>query len=290
LDRLFTMRVFLQVVDTGSFAAAARSLDLSKPMITRAVAQLEAHLRARLLHRSTRNVTATEVGTEYAERCREILAATAEAEERASLDRAAPSGSLRIAMPSALGLAVLAPLIATYCKRYPEVSVDITLADRPIDLVEEGFDVAVVVENMLRSDDVITKQIAASRFVACGSPHYLSAVPPQTLAHLRDHRVLCLKSHVRRLSAEGCTNIHVTTNTAMLRALAHEGLGIAILPAYLVAAEIDQGSLVEVLKGEPLEHVDIHVAYPSRKYVPAKVAQFVEMSQAYLGALNLRHT
>lgn len=286
MDRLFTMRVFLQVVDSGSFAGAARALELSKPMVTRAVAQLETHLRSRLLQRSTRKVTPTDIGTEYAERCREILTATAEAEARAGLDRIAPSGALRVAMPSALALALLAPLIATYCKQYPDVSVDITLADRPIDLVEEGFDVAIVVDNMLRSDDVITREASGSRFVACCSPAYLEGPAPHTYAELRSHRVLCLKNFARKLSIAGCSNLHITTNTAMLRLLASEGLGIAILPSFLIADDLAQGSLIQVLRNETLEHVDICIAYPSRKYVPAKVMHFVDMGLAQLSVWN----
>jgi DNA-binding transcriptional LysR family regulator len=286
LDRLFTMRVFLQVVDSGSFAAAARALELSKPMVTRAVAQLETHLRSRLLQRSTRKVTPTDIGTEYAERCREILTATAEAEARAGLDRIAPSGALRVAMPSALALALLAPLIANYCKQYPDVSVDITLADRPIDLVEEGFDVAIVVDNMLRSEDVITREASGSRFVACCSPAYLDGHPPRTYAELRSHRVLCLKNFAKKLSIAGCSSLHITTNTAMLRLLASEGLGIAILPSFLIAEDLAQGSLIQVLRDETLEHVDICIAYPSRKYVPAKVMRFVDMGLAQLSVWN----
>ena len=286
MDRLFTMRVFLQVVDSGSFASAARTLELSKPMATRAVAQLETHLRSRLLQRSTRKVTPTEAGTEYAERCREILAATAEAEARAGLERIAPTGALRVAMPSALALALLAPLVTAYCKQYPDVSVDITLSDRPIDLVEEGIDVAVVVDNMLRSDDVITRHASGSRFVACCAPSYLQGVRPQTYSELRNHRVLCLKSFVKRLSLVGCVKLHLTTNTAMLRLLALEGLGIAILPEFLIGGDLADGSLFRVLQGEKLEEVDIQVAYPSRRYVPAKVMHFVDMSLAQLAALT----
>ena len=286
MDRLFTMRVFLQVIDAGSFAAAARSLEMSKPMVTRAVAELETHLRARLLHRSTRTVVATDVGTDFAERCREILAATAEAEARAGLDRVAPAGTLRIAMPSALGLAVLAPLIAAYSREYPDVSVDITLADRPIDLVEEGLDVAIVVVDMLRSDDVIRRQASSSRFVACCTPEYASQNVPSNFRDLRNHRVLCLKNSAKKLLTKGCTSLHVTSSTAMLRLLAKEGLGIAILPAYLVAEDLASGCLTQVLLGETLEHADVYVVYPSRKYVPSKVVRFVEMSVEYLGTID----
>ncbi|OAJ56530.1 hypothetical protein A6V36_33740 [Paraburkholderia ginsengiterrae] len=288
MDRLFTMRVFVQVIDSGSFAGAARVLELSKPMVTRAIAELETHLRARLLQRSTRNVLPTTTGTEFAERCREILSATAEAEARAGHEAAAPSGALRVAMPSALALALLAPLVAAYCKRYPEVSIDITLADRPIDLIEEGFDVAVVVEAMLRSEDIVTRKASGSSFVACATPAYLTGANPKSYAELANHRILCLKSFAKRFAAAGCSNLHLTTNTAMLRLLAREGLGIAILPAFLIANDLADGSLRKVLADEKLDRVDIHVAYPSRKYVPAKVMHFVEMSLAQLDALSHR--
>jgi DNA-binding transcriptional LysR family regulator len=288
LDRLFTMHVFLQVIDTGSFTAAARSLDISNSLASRAVAQLEAHLRVRLLHRSTRKVTATEAGTEFAERCREILTATAEAEAQAGLGRANSSGSLRVALPSALALAALAPLVAAYYRKYPEVSIDVTLIDRPIDLIEEGYDVAIVIAGMLRSDDVITRQVRGNRFIACCTPTYLQGKPPSTYAQLRDHHVLCLKAHAKKLTAEGCTPLHVSNNTAMLHLLAREGMGIAFLPGYLVAEDLNNGTLTQVLAQEKLEHVDIHVAYPSRRYVPSKVVHFVEMSLEYLSTVNIK--
>ncbi len=156
MDRLFTMRVFLQVIDCGSFAAAARTLELSRPMVTRAVAQLEARLQTRLLQRGSRKIVPTPHGHEFAERCRGILAATAEAEASAGEAHAMPSGVLRIAMPCALATALASPLVAAYCKLYPDVSIVLTLVDRPIDLIAEGFDIAVINENMLLSDDVIT--------------------------------------------------------------------------------------------------------------------------------------
>ncbi|RQS62190.1 LysR family transcriptional regulator [Burkholderia sp. Bp8963] len=283
---MFTMSVFLQVVDSGSFASAARTMDLSKPTVTRAVAQLEAHLRTRLLQRSTRKVTPTEAGTEYAERCREILATIAEADARAGLERITSAGALRVAMPSALGLALLAPLVAAYCKQYPDVSIDISLLDRPIDLVEEGIDVAIVVDNMLNSDDVVTREASSSRFVACCAPAYLQGPPPRSFAELREQRVLCLKRFAKRLSSAGCMNLHVTTNTAMLRLLAREGLGIAILPEFLISRDFADGSLLKVLEHEELEPIDIQVAYPSRKYLPAKVMHFVDMSLARLATLT----
>jgi DNA-binding transcriptional LysR family regulator len=158
------MRVFLQVADCGSFAATVRTLNLSRPMVTRAIAQLGANLKTRLLQRSSRKVTPTAIGYEFAERCREILAATAEAEACASNASAAPSGELRVAMSCALAIALASPLVAAYCKQYPDVSIDLTLVDRPIDLVEEGFDVAVVNENMLLSDDVTTHDANRCRF------------------------------------------------------------------------------------------------------------------------------
>jgi DNA-binding transcriptional LysR family regulator len=193
-------------------------------------------------------------------------------------------------MQSAFALAALAPLVAAYCQQYSDVSVDVTLIDRPIDLIEEGFDAAIVVAGTLRSVDVITRQVTGSRFVACCTQSYLKVIAPETYAELFDHRVLCLKSQAKKLTADGCKTPHVSNNTAMLRLLAKQGAGIAILPAYIVAEDLADGSLVQVLSKERLEHFTIQVAYPSRRYVPSKVVRFVEMSLEYLTAINLKQS
>lgn len=286
MDRLLTMQVFVQVIDSGSFAAAARALDMSKPMVTRAIAELESHLQTRLLHRNPRNVAPTPVGVAYAEQRRHILSATAEAAALASGDSQNPSGSLRVAMPSAIALAILGPLIANYCKQYPEVSVDIALLDRPIDLVEENVDVAVVVDNMLTTEDVIVREACRSHFVACCSPSYATESVPATYVTASGHRMLCLKNTARRLRTKGFLNVHTSTATGMLKLLALKGLGIAILPDFLIADELKDGRLVRALEDEPQDQISIGLAYPTRKYTSAKVACFVEMGMSHFGTLT----
>ncbi|CAB3750906.1 LysR family transcriptional regulator [Paraburkholderia humisilvae] len=286
MDRLFTMRVFLQVADCGSFASAARTLGLSRPMVTRAVAQLEAHLNARLLQRSSRKVTPTAIGYEFAQRCHEILAATAEAEACAGNAGATPSGELRIAMPCALAIALASPLVAAYCKRYPDVSIELTLVDRPIDLVEEGFDVAVVNENMLLSDDVTTHDANRCQFIACCTPSWLQGRELLSFDDVREHRILCIKGFARHLSAAGCTRLHVSSSVAALKLLVREGIGIAILPAYAVADELAAGQLAQVLHQAKLPSIDVQVAYPTRKHVSPKVLRFVDMSLEQIQAFD----
>jgi DNA-binding transcriptional LysR family regulator len=285
LDRLATMRIFLQVVDCGSFAVAARTLDISRPMVTRAVAQLEARLHTRLLQRTSRRVFATASGCEFAARCREILAATDEAE--ANVGRAQmPSGVLRIAMTCALAIALAAPLVGAYCRLYPDVSIILTLTDRPVDLVAEGFDIAVVHENMLLSHDVVRHNASRCSFIACCTPGYLRASEPNLPRALREHRVLCIEGLSRRLSAAGYTRLHVSSSIAAIKPLLLEGVGIAILPAYAVAAELAEGTLVQVPHEERLPFVNVQVAYPSGQQVSAKVLTFVEMSLEHIGTFG----
>lgn len=187
MDRLHAMTTFVSVVDQGGFTQAARRLKVSPSAVTRSIAALEEHLGARLLQRTTRSVTLTDVGSRYLVRARQILADVHEAEESAQAERSAPTGHLVIAAPVVFGRQHVAPVVCAYLSRHPEVSCELTLGDRNVNLVEDGVDAAVRIG---RQDDttLVSRAIGATRRVLVASPGYLDARgAPESLADLADH-------------------------------------------------------------------------------------------------------
>lgn len=279
------MRIFVQVVENASFAAAARALDISPAMATRAVASLESRVRSRLLQRSTRSVTPTDVGLDYAQRCRAILDAVAQADEVAVKDHVRPSGVLRVALPSTLALTILPRVFSDFTRRYPEVSLDISIVDRHIDLVEEGYDLAIALDTMLTSESIVSRCVPFGRFIACCTPTYLGSRPvPTQWSELTDHRVLCLRRFTEKVRALSAVRFDTSTSSAMLRMLALENCGIALLPDFMVGDDLSQGSLIQVLRAAPLPDMCLWLAYPTRQYISAKVSKFIE---AALHALEM---
>src|SRR5438105_9206302 len=172
MDRLRSMQVFMKVVDAGSFAAAALALDISAAAATRYLADLESHLGTRLLHRSTRKLSLTPAGSEYYERCRQILDEVHEAEALTGSLTRRPAGMLRVNAPVAFSLQLIMPHLHEYALRYPQVSVDLWLSDRVVDLAEEGYDVAIRIARA-PEEHLVVRKLSTTRLVACASPKYL---------------------------------------------------------------------------------------------------------------------
>jgi DNA-binding transcriptional LysR family regulator len=190
MDRLVSMAVFKRTVDVGSFAAAARHFRISPEMAGNHVRALEAHLGVRLLNRSTRRLHLTEAGSGYYARCKQILADIEEAEAEANLLQATPRGLLRVAAPVTFGVLHIAPAASDYMMRYPEVTFDVAISDRFVDLIEEGFDVAIRIGD-LQDSNLIARRIATARLVTCASPAYVRrAGTPQAPADLSRHACL----------------------------------------------------------------------------------------------------
>uniref|UniRef100_UPI003F4924CA LysR family transcriptional regulator n=1 Tax=Cupriavidus necator TaxID=106590 RepID=UPI003F4924CA len=283
MDRLFSMRIFVQVVENASFAAAARALDISPAMATRAVASLENRLRSRLLQRSTRSVTPTPIGLDYAQRCQVILDAVAQADEVAVKDHIRPSGVLRVALPSTLALTILPRVFSDFTYHFPEVSLDISIVDRHIDLVEDGYDMAIALDTMLTSESIVSRCVPFGRFIACCTPTYLGSRPVPTQWHdLIDHRVLCLRRFTEKVRALPSNRLDTSTSSAMLRMLALENCGIALLPDFMVRDDLAQGRLIQVLSEAPLPEMCLWLAYPTRQYISAKVSRFMEAALSAL--------
>ncbi len=184
------MKTFVAVVESESFTAAAARLDASKAVVSKYVGMLEDHLGTRLLNRTTRRLSLTESGAVYYERCLQILADVDEAEQAAAQLTAVPRGTLKVAMPVSFGTIRIAPLLTEYLRRYPEVRLDIALADRRVDLIEEGFDLAIRVGSLAESG-LIARRLAADRIVLCAAPSYIERCgTPSVPADLARHACL----------------------------------------------------------------------------------------------------
>ncbi|WP_070108070.1 LysR family transcriptional regulator [Burkholderia plantarii] len=287
MDHLQSMRVFVKVADLGSFARAASAMDISNAVATRHVADLEGRLGTRLLNRTTRSLSLTESGQVYLERARQILDELEDVEQMVVARNHEPVGTLRIVAPVVFGLHNLAPVLQTYTQRYPKVVPDLTLVDRQVDLVEEGFDVGVVIARQMRSVSIVTRRLTTGCMTVCATPAYLEkhGVPTHP-EHLMEHPSLSLPSEYwgdERVftGPDGevrvrPTNVVVANNTEMLRQFALLGMGIAMLPSYLIGGDTARGKLVRLLPDYRLPQVEINVAYPSRRHLPAKVRTFID--------------
>jgi DNA-binding transcriptional LysR family regulator len=286
MDRMTSMTTFVKVVESEGFSAAARALGISPSMATTHVRSLEERLGVRLLNRSTRRVSLTEAGQIYYERCLQILAEVEDADRVAQALQSTPRGTLRLNTSVAIP-PFLAPVIAEFVTLYPDVSINLTMTDRMIDLVEEGFDLAV--RNMLIPDSsLIVRRVASYRFVVCGAPSYFAArgVPKQP-ADLVQHNCLIYSHSVwgnewRFAGPDGEQSVPVSGNLQAnsdnaLRLAAVHGQGLALAPTFLVADEIKSGRLVPVLSRFLQAEHAINAVYPHRHHLSAKVRSFIDL-------------
>lgn len=287
MDRLQAITAFVAVVEHGSFARAAERLDQSVSAVSRHVAELEQHLDARLLNRTTRRLSLTEAGRTFHERAVQLLADLEEAEQAAGGGGATPRGTLKLTCPITYGARVLAPLIAAFVALHAEVRIDIELSDRTVDLVDEGFDLAVRI-GAIRSPLLVARRLTSTTLVCCASPAYLARRgTPRTPDDLSRHDCLTYEFSPSRFqwpfrAASGEERVvrvggplH-SNNGRMLIALAAAGAGIACEPDFIVAPEIDAGRLVPILTDWTLPSGPISAVYPSRRHLSAKVRAFVD--------------
>jgi DNA-binding transcriptional LysR family regulator len=286
MDRMTSMATFVKVVESGGFSAAARTLSMSPSMVTAHVQSLEERLGVRLLNRSTRRVSLTEVGHAYYERCLQILAEADDADQIAQALQSTPRGTLRLNTSIAIP-PLLAPVIAEFVALYPEVSVNLTMTDRMIDLVEEGFDLAV--RNMAVPDSsLVLRRVATYRFVVCGAPGYLAArgIPRQP-ADLSRHNCLVYSHSAwgnewRFAGPDGEQSVAVEGNLQAnsdnsLRLAAVHGQGLALAPSFLLIDEIKSGRLVPILTEFLQTEHAINAIYPHRHHLSAKVRSFIDL-------------
>ena len=287
LDRVTGMQVFVRVATLGSFSAAARALHLSQTMVTKHVAALEDRLGVKLLHRSTRRLVLTEAGRSYLAACERILAEIEEAEASASLDRIEPRGTLRLNVPLTFGLRQIVPALTAFSRLHPAVAVDLGLADRYVDLIEEGWDLAVRI-GRLKDSGLVARRLAPCRTIVCAAPSYLEARgAPRSPEDLSGHNCLgyTLPSAIGAgrwafgaggdvvVPVEG--NLRANNGDALLAA-ALAGQGLIYQPTFIVGDSLRDGSLLRVLSGYPTLELGVHAVLPSGRQTPAKVRAFVE--------------
>lgn len=287
MDRFQQLLAFSRVVEAGSFARAADRLDLSVSAVSRHVAELEAHLGVRLLDRTTRRMSLTESGQRFHERCVQLLADLAEAEDAVSESAIVPRGTLRLTAPISFAVGYLAPAITAFQQRHPQVRFDIELSDRAVDLVDERIDLAIRIGD-IGSTALIVRRIGVARMICCAAPDYLRRhAAPRTPADLSAHTCLTYEYAAdgnlwRFVDDRGARHdVKVTgsvhgNNGAMLGALAVAGAGITLEPDFIVADDVRAGRLVPLLDGYTAQAIGINSAYPSRRHLSAKVRTFID--------------
>jgi len=276
MDRITAMRVFVEVVEKGSLTAAADTLDLSRAVVTRHLAELEEWLGARLLHRTTRRLSLTDAGTASLAHCRRVLGEVDAMQIGLSERSSEPRGTVRVATTPSFG-PYLAPAIAAYVRRYPAAHVDLLLHDRTVNLVEERVDLAIRISNDL-DPSLVARRLSVCRSVICASPDYLARCGvPQTIDDLARHNCLTYayfgKSEWRFLHEGREVAVPVAGNISanevkVLAEAALAGAGIAMQPTYMVAPYLRSGALVPLLPGYRVPEKGIYGVYSSRQFLP----------------------
>jgi len=287
VDRFLAIRAFARVVEFGSFARAAERLAVSTSAVSRQVAELEAHLEARLLNRTTRRLSLTEAGQAFYERSVQLLADLDEAESSVRAATVLPRGTLRLTCGVTFGVRCLAPELAEFGARYPQLLLDLDLSDRAVDLVEEGFDLAIRIGE-IGQQGFVSRRLGWSQLVCCASPAYLAhhgmpAVPEEltrheclTYTHVPVPNTWNFDARDGARHAVKITARHRANNGQMLASLALAGVGIVFEPDFIVAPEVRAGRLVRLLpEFEPVRG-PIAAVYPSRRHLSAKVRTFVD--------------
>ncbi|HEY4316652.1 MAG TPA: LysR family transcriptional regulator [Herbaspirillum sp.] len=287
MDRLQSMRVFVKVAEQGSFARAAIQLELSNAAVTRYVADLENHLGVRLLHRSTRKLSLTEIGQEYLQRLRQILAEVEDADAVATSLARSPSGVLKLYSQMSFGQFQLPRFLPSYGTAFPDVTLDVTLSDRGVDLVEEGFDVGIYNLMQTFGNGMIVRQLAITHVILCASPDYIQRFGlPQTPTDLSRHACLSyafeyLRDHWTLCGPEGDVEIEVkskmvSNNSDLLSHCGQAGMGIVLRPTFTLGDDLKSGRLVRVLPRYHAKVFKVALVYPSRRLLSATVRSFVD--------------
>lgn len=290
MDRLTGMAVFAKVAEEKGFSAAARALGLSKSAVSKQVARLEDRLGARLINRTTRRLSLTAAGTAFYERCARVIAEAEEAERAVSSLHAEPRGVLKVNAPMSFATLQLAPAIPEFMARYPELAVDLTLNDRMVDLVDEGFDVAVRIARLTDSS-LIARRLAPSRRLVVASPDYFARRgTPARPEDLKNHNCLLYaytltgdEWRFRDQSVRVTGNLKAN-NGEVLRAAVLAGAGVALMPTFIVGDDVRAGRLQAVLGAWEDHSSSVYAVYPHARYLSTKVRVFVDYLAGRFGA------
>jgi|JI6StandDraft_1071083.scaffolds.fasta_scaffold161195_1 DNA-binding transcriptional LysR family regulator len=290
MDKFQEMRVFAGVVDAGSFVGAADALGMSKAAVSRHVSDLEQRLGVRLMQRTTRKLSLTQEGEVFLARCRDILASIEESEAELSTRAASASGLLKVSVPVSFATKHLAPLWSDFLAAHPRLTLDVHLADRVVDLVDEGFDLAVRIAR-LPDSSLVSRKLAATRLVLCAAPSYLrrrgTPMHPDDLAahDVIGYSLLSTPGQWLLQGPDGPVTVKTrprlwTNNGDTSVAAAVRGAGIDLQPTFLISDELADGRLVQVLPAWQAVELGIYAVYPSRKFVLPKVRALVNFLAA----------
>lgn len=292
MDKLSSMNVFVRVAKAGSFAGAARDLGISRAMATKHIMHLEKALDTRLFNRTTRSLSLTEVGASYLGRCQQVLLDVDEMESAITHLQAEPRGVLKISAPPVIGATHIAPALAEFLKINEDLSVEMILKGSHVDLIDEGVDIAIFL-GKLQDTSLVARKLASSSLVVCGAPAYFERYGiPEEPEDLVDHS--CLVNWAipprdrwkfrgvlgdREVKVSGRMQANVADP---IRVAANKGLGLVMLPNYIVGRDIEKGKLQVVLEQYRISPLEIHAVYPHRKYLSAKVRDFLDFLQGWL--------
>lgn len=287
MDRFENMNAFVRVVELGSISAAADQLQVAKSVISRRLKELEQHLGVQLFHRTTRQMNLTDTGRAFYERVTRILEDTLEAEYVTSQSHGALKGNLKIALPLSFGLMHLGPAITEFLEQHPDITFDLDFNDRQVDLLLEGYDLAIRIAS-LPDSSLIARRLATIQLVACASPDYLQRQgEPKLPVELLDHHCLVYNlvnnfDYVNLYDADDqLVKIKITpylkaSNGEFLRDAAISGLGIVVLPVFIVYQAIENGSLVPLLTNYRFASVQAYAIYPQTRHLSQRVRAFVD--------------
>lgn len=288
MDYLSDLAVFVQVVEAGSFTAAADKLGLTQSAVSKAVNRLEERMGTRLLNRSTRRLSVTETGTVLYDRSKPALVEIEEAELEVARLQMEPRGVLRVNAPMSFGILHIAPLLGRFLERYPALTIDLQLDDRVIDLVEDGFDCAIRI-NAMDNSILVAKQLGPCRQVICATPHYLKTHGiPSTPNELKDHPILIythrptpgeweLRSIDNKIiKIQTQARLHSNNGIVLMNA-GLQGLGIMILPTFYIDKQLQEGELVTLMDDyNVVPELNIQAVYPQRRHLSPKVRVFID--------------
>lgn len=289
MDTLNAMKLYCHIVEAGQLNLAAEQLNLSKGSVSKQLTKLEAHLGGRLLNRTTRRLTPTEAGVAFYERAKQILESVDEAECVVTGLTAEPRGTLKINAPMSFGFQYLGKLLANYQKRYPKIKIELTLHDRKIDLVEEGYDLALRIAT-LKDSSLIVRRLAPCHIVMCASPAYLEKYgEPKTPGDLKKHQCLryAYSDSVKNWTLENKKGIRkqipvdgslFANNGNLICDALINGMGIALLPTFIVGDALRKGEAKIILDDWRPNMQDISLLYPSSRHLSAKVRAFVDLA------------
>lgn len=286
MDKLNSMTLFVEVVNNEGFTAAADKIGLSRAQVSKSIMQLETHLGTRLLNRTTRQISLTDFGKIYYERCQSILEEIDEVEGMASLQTLMPQGNLTISVPTSFGILHLSKVLPEYLKLNPQVQIAVTLTDRFVDVVAEGFDLAIRIAE-LKDSSLIARKIAPCKRVFCASPVYLQKHgTPKLPEDLKQHQCLVYSNELRPDNwtlhgANGSETVRIkgpvcADNGEILKDAALADMGITLLPTFIVGSALRDGTLIQVLQDHCPPEISIHAVFPSRRFLSAKVRTFVD--------------